>query len=66
MNKLVDECNNPCHCSIGEKPIDADYSALPEELRQIIKLLSLNSVAESKLLNKKIFLAKVTLKIGRK
>ena len=66
LNKLVDECNNPCYCSIGEKPIDADYSALPEELRQIIKLLSLSLVAESKLLNKKIFLAKVTLKIGRK
>ena len=30
--KLRDEYNNTCHCSLDEKPIDADYSALTEEI----------------------------------
>ena len=30
LNKLVDEYNNNYHCSIGTKPIDADYSAFTE------------------------------------
>ena len=32
LNKLVDECNNTYHRSIGKKPIDTDYSALTEEI----------------------------------
>ena len=32
LNKLVDEYNNTCHCSIGKKPVDADYSALTKEI----------------------------------
>ena len=32
LNKLVDECNNTYHRSIGKKPINADYSALTEEI----------------------------------
>ena len=32
LNKLVDEHNNSYHCSIGKKPIDADYSALAKKI----------------------------------
>ena len=32
LNKLVDEYNNTYHHSIKKKPIDADYSALSEEI----------------------------------
>ena len=28
LNKLLDDYNNICLCSIGKKPIHADYSAL--------------------------------------
>ena len=28
LNKLVDQCNNTYHRSIGKKPVDADYSDL--------------------------------------
>ena len=31
MNKLVDDYNNTYHCSIGKKPVDANYSALSEK-----------------------------------
>ena len=31
MDKLTDKCSNSYYCSIGNKPIHADYSALPEE-----------------------------------
>ena len=31
-NKLVDECNNNYHHFIGRKPVNADYSALTEEI----------------------------------
>ena len=30
--KTVDEYNNIYHCSIGKKPIDADYFALSEKI----------------------------------
>ena len=32
FNKLVDQYNNTYHCSIGKKPVNADYSALSEEI----------------------------------
>ena len=32
MIKLVSQYNNNYHCSIGKKPVDADYSALTEEI----------------------------------
>ena len=32
MNKLVDEYNDTYHRSIGKKPINANYSALIEEI----------------------------------
>ena len=36
-NKLVEEHNNTYHCSIGKRPMDADYSALPEEIDKNLK-----------------------------
>ena len=41
LNKLVDEHSNSYHCSIGKRPIHADYSALSEEFEQRHKLLNL-------------------------
>ena len=32
LDKLIDEYQNTYHCSIGEKPIRAEYSALTEEI----------------------------------
>ena len=32
FNKLVDQCNNTYHHSINKKPINADYSALTENI----------------------------------
>ena len=37
LNKLVVEYNNIYHCSIGKKPINADYSALTEEIEMNLK-----------------------------
>ena len=61
MNKLVEQYNNNYH-TINNKPINADFSALTEKLRQILKLLNLKLMRESELLST-IFLVKVTLKI---
>ena len=62
-NKLVYQYNNTEHHSIG-KPIGTDYSVLTEKLKPILKPLSLKLMIESELLSIKIFLVKVTLKIG--
>ena len=35
--KLLDEYNNTYHHSIGKTAIDADYSALPEEIETNLK-----------------------------
>ena len=32
LNELVDIYNNNYHCSIGKKPIHADYSALSKQI----------------------------------
>ena len=32
LNKLVDEYNNSCNCSIDKKLVDADNSALTKEI----------------------------------
>ena len=37
LDKLVDEYNNTYHRSIGKKPIDADYTALTEEIETVTK-----------------------------
>ena len=65
LNKLVDEYNT-YHCSIGKKPFHADYSALSKEIESSYKSPKFKLVIESELLSIKIFLAKVTLKIGQK
>ena len=42
LNKLVDQDNNACHRSIGIRTIDADYSALTEEIESSQKAPKLN------------------------
>ena len=66
LNKLEDQYNNTYHHSINKKPINADYSALTEKIRQILKLLSLKLLTESELLSIRIVLVKVILKTGQK
>ena len=63
LNKLGDQCNIT-YQSINNKSINADYSALMEKLRPILKPLNLKLMIESKLLSIRIFLVKVTLEIG--
>ena len=66
VNKLVDQYNNTYHHSVDEKPIKTDYSVLTEKKwKRIIKLLNFKLMIESELLSIRIFLVKVTLKIGQ-
>ena len=41
LNKLVDQYNNTCLHSINKKLFNADYFALTETLRPILKLVNL-------------------------
>ena len=61
MNKLVDQYNNTYHCSIGKIPMDADCSALNEDIESSCKAPKFKDI-QSGLLSTRIFLAKVTLK----
>ena len=66
FNNLVDQCNNTYHHSINKKPINVDCSALTEKrLKQILNLLNIKLIIESELRSIRIFLEKVTLKIGQ-
>ena len=72
LNKLVDQYNHTYHDSVNKKPINADYSSLTEKkkkkkkrMKQIPNLLNLKLMIESGLLSIRIFLVKVTLKIGQ-
>ena len=56
LNKLVDQFNNTYHHSINKNSINADYSALTEKLRRIIKLLNLKLMIELELPSMKIYL----------
>ena len=56
LNKLVDQCNNTYYHSINKKAINADFSALTEKLK--VPKFKVNDTV-------KIFLVKVTLKIGK-
>ena len=56
LNKLVDQFNNTYHHSINKNSINADYSALTEKLKRIIKLLNLKLMIELELLSMKIYL----------
>ena len=48
-----------------KKPVNADYSALTEKIEWILKLLSLKLMIESDVSSIRIFLVKLTLKIGQ-
>ena len=37
LNRLIDQCNNTCHHCIHKKLINADYSALTENIKTIRK-----------------------------
>ena len=41
LNKLLDQYDNTYHHSIGQRPINTDYSALTKKLRVILRLLIL-------------------------
>ena len=65
LNKLLVQQNNTYHHSINKNPINADCSTLTEEIETILKLLYLKLMIESELLTIRIYLVKLTLKIGR-
>ena len=65
LNKLVDQYNNTYRHSINKKPINVDYSALTEQIETDHKAPNLMLMIESELLSIKIFLVKVTLKMGQ-
>ena len=62
FNKLVDQYNNTYHHSVNKKPINADYSALTEKIEKAPKLKVNDRV---RLLSTRVFLVKVTLKVGQ-
>ena len=64
LNNLLDKYNNIYLCSVTKKPIDVDYYALSERFNLVIKILILKLVIESGLLSTRIFLEKITPKIG--
>ena len=67
LNKLVDQCNNTYHYSINKKSINADYSALTEKIETNLKAPKFKVNDCVRITNlKKVFLVKVTLKIGKK
>ena len=63
LNELVDQCNNTFHYSINEKLLMLLILLWLEKLRWILSLLNL--MIESELLSVRIFLLKITLKIGQ-
>ena len=66
LNKLADEYNNTYHRSIGKKTIDADYSALTEEIETNLKAPKFKVGDRVKItMFRRIFLAKVTPTIGQ-
>ena len=65
LNNMVDQYSSTYHHSVNKKSIDVDYSDLTEKLRPILKLLNLKLVIESELLDIRIFLVNVMLKIGQ-
>ena len=66
LDKLVDQYNNTFHHSICKNPILILIILLwLIKLKRITKLLNSKLMIESELLTIKIFLVKVTLKIGQ-
>ena len=62
MNKLVYQYNNTYHYSINKKPINVDYSALTENIESNPKAPKFE--VNDRVKSIKIFLGKITLKIG--
>ena len=65
MNKLVDQYNDNYHHSITKKSINADCSVLTEKIETNAEAPELKLMMEPELLSIRIFLVKVTLKIGQ-
>ena len=63
---IVDEYNNTCQPSIGEKSIDADISTFTGEIESNHKTPKFKVVVESGLICLRIFSAKVSPKSSRK
>ena len=57
--------NNTYHPYFRKKPINADYSVLTKKLKHILKVFNSKLKIESELLNTKIFLVQIILKIGQ-
>ena len=65
MNKVVDQYNNISHHSINKKCINVDYSALTRKIETNSKALKFKVNDRVRIRSIKIFLVKVTLKIGQ-
>ena len=65
LNKIAHQYNNIYHHSTSKKPIDTIILLWKKKLNQVIKLLNLKLVIQSELLSIRIFLVKVSLKIGQ-
>ena len=76
MNKLVDQCNNTYHHSIGKKPINADYCAMTEKVEtntealtfkvndivRITKYKNIFSIGYTKYWSRELFITNSVLK----
>ena len=65
LNKLGEQYNNTYHIPLMKNVLMLIILLWLKELRRVLKLLNLKLMLESELLSIKIFLAKVTLKIGQ-
>ena len=65
LNKLGEQYSNTYHIPLMKNVLMLIILLWLKELRRILKLLNLKLMLESELLSIKIFLAKVTLKIGQ-
>ena len=65
LNELLDQYNNTYHHSINKKPIKADYSALTQKIETDSKARKFRVIGRVIISNIRIFLVKVTLKIGQ-
>ena len=64
LNELIDKCNNSYHRSISKKGIYADYFALNNEIKKILKPLKLMLVIELGIIITRIFLVIIIPRIG--
>ena len=65
LDELLDQYNNTYHHSINKKPIKADYSALTQKMETDSKAPKFRVIDRVIITNIRIFLVKVTLKIGQ-